>query len=131
MKKNPILAEVYDAIRTTILQAGIRGLDEQRLIAAEPSSASFLCAGWSRAWAVEAGLSVGWSFSHEDSGHRPVGRMRFEVSLPTTSRSPAEAVAFATLAREVADLACLLEAQWAKIDVDLKAPVQAQSRSPR
>ena len=66
---------------------------------------------YSRSWAVEGDVNVRAAYNGV--------RFTVEVNSGSTRRTPAEACAYAALMRDLADLACLLEAElrrWPDID---------------
>ena len=109
------IQEAYASIVKTILYARIAGLVTD--LDTEAISANWNgYVGWQRSFSVEARISVR-TFARESPDDF---FLDFFVSWSATSRSPAAAIAAASLYREVAELACLLEAQWGGVPLARK-----------
>ena len=106
-KEKLTAADAHKRICDTISAAHISGAPSA--LADSCSFWSILHVSFSRAWTVEASIEI--------TIGDPVS---CRVSWPSTYRTPSQSIAAIALYREVAELACLIEAQFDGIEITAK-----------
>lgn len=102
---------------TTIASTNVQGLlgdlDEATAYAVAFGS---LNVTWRRGWAIEASINV--SFDNDPARFEEGGVIpRVSINWPSTHREIPNAIAFLSLAREVTELAALIESQLAELKI--------------
>lgn len=111
-KPTKTVAEALAEIAKTIEDHAIAGTKALR-VSSFPDS---LTAQWERGWGIDATIDV--NVRREDTGgDLPSRFLVVGVNWSTGSSSPVRAIAASELHGQVARLACLLESQWANVDL--------------